>query len=124
MASSAASRCPGKETLMRMVLFLIPVLALAQRPRTPDGHPGFTGTYNITSLTPIMRPPSKANRKALTDEEEKAEAKKVTDEVAKRNVASDPNRKAPPKGGEIPENDILGKGAGGAVGGYNALWLD
>ena len=109
---------------MRIALLLIPALALAQNPRTTDGHPDFTGTYDITTLTPVMRPNSFGDRMALTDDEAKAEAKKVTEEVAKRNLASDPDRKAPPKGGEVPENDILGKGAGGAVGGYNALWLD
>ena len=110
---------------MRFAFLLIPALAaLAQSPRTPDGHPDFSGTYDITTLTPVMRPASFGDRKALTEEEARAEAKKVTDEVAKQNKASDPNRPVPPKGGEAPVNDILGKGAGGAVGGYNALWLD
>ena len=114
---------------MRTAFFLIPALALApfanaQGPRTADGHPDFTGTYDITTLTPVMRQASFGDRKALTDDEAKLEAKKVSDELARQNKASDPNRKAPPKGGEVLENDILGKGAGGAVGGYNAFWLD
>ena len=114
---------------MRIAPFLIPVLALAplasaQGPRTPDGHPDFTGTYDITTLTPVMRPASMGERKALTEDEAKAEAKKVQDALDKQNKASDPNRKAPPKGGEVIADDVLGKGAGGAVGGYNAFWLD
>ena len=62
---------------MRTLLFLIPALALAQGPRTADGHPDFTGTYDITTLTPVLRPASLGERKALTDEEAKEQAKKM-----------------------------------------------
>jgi hypothetical protein len=103
---------------MRIAVLLIPALALAQSPRTPDRHPDFSGTYDITTLTPVMRPASLGDRKALTDEEAQAQAKKAADQMAKLNQATDPNRAAPPKGGDGSE------GAAGNVGGYNGVWVD
>ena len=103
---------------MRIALLLIPALALAQGPRTADGHPDLSGMYDITTLTPVMRPPSMGDRMALTDDEAKAQAKAMADQMAKLNQATDPNRKAPPTGGDGSE------GAAGNVGGYNAVWVD
>ena len=103
---------------MRIAFLLIPLLAIAQNPRTPDGHPDFTGTYDITTLTPVMRPTSLGDRKDLTDAEAKAQTKLQAEQMAKLNQATDPNRKAPPKGGDGSE------GAAGNVGGYNAVWVD
>ncbi len=101
-----------------LIAMIFPLLALAQSPRTPDGHPDFSGIYDITTLTPVMRPPSLADRKALTDDEAKAQAKAMADQMAKLNQATDPNRAAPPKGGDGSE------GAAGNVGGYNGVFVD
>ena len=103
---------------MRIALLLIPALALGQSPRTPDGHPDFSGTYDITTLTPVMRPASLGDRKSLTDDEAKAQATAMAARTADRNKATDPNRTAPPKGGDGSE------GAAGNVGGYNGVWID
>src|SRR6266478_3846283 len=105
---------------MRIVLLLIPALALAQSPRTPDGHPDFSGTYDITTLTPVARPSSYGTRKSLTDEEAKAQSKAMAAKIAEFNKATDPNRKAPPKGGARPAG-VTGapeafEGAAGNVG--------
>jgi len=86
--------------------------------RTPDGHPDLSGTYDIATLTPLVRPANVSGRKDLTDEEAKAIAKAAADRLAKQNQASDPNRKPPPAGGDGSE------GAAGNVGGYNTLWVD
>ncbi|MEO8027561.1 MAG: hypothetical protein ABI823_13860 [Bryobacteraceae bacterium] len=86
--------------------------------RTPDGHPDLSGLYDIATLTPLVRPPNVGGRLNLTDAEAKAIAKADADRKAKLNVASDPNRKAPPAGGDGSE------GAAGNVGGYNTLWVD
>ncbi len=103
---------------MRIALLLIPALALAQSPRTPDGHPDFSGTWDITTLTPVLRPASLGDRKSLTDAEAKAQAKAMADKMTEANKATDPNRTAPPKGGDGSE------GAAGNVGGYNGVWVD
>ena len=113
---------------MWIVLLLIPALALAQGPRTPDGHPDFSGTYDITTLTPVARPASYGTRKSLTDEEAKAQSKAMAAKMAEFNKASDPNRQAPPKGGARPAG-VTGapeafEGAAGNVGGYNTVWVD
>ena len=113
---------------MRIVLLLIPTLALAQGPRTPDGRPDFSGVYDITTLTPVSRPSSYGTRKSLTDEEANGQAKAMATKVAEFNKASDPNRQAPPKGGARPAG-VTGspeafEGAAGNVGGYNTVWVD
>ena len=98
--------------------FLIAATAGAQSPRTPDGHPDFSGMYDIATLTPLARPANLGERLALTDDEAKAIAKAEAEQRAKRNEKSDPNRQAPPAGGDGSE------GAAGNVGGYNTLWTD
>ncbi|MBI3208614.1 MAG: hypothetical protein HYZ37_06910 [Candidatus Solibacter usitatus] len=94
------------------------LLTGADGPRTPEGRPDFSGTYDIATLTPLVRPAHYGERLSLTDAEAKAIAKAAADRMAKSNVASDPNRKAPPAGGDGSE------GAAGNVGGYNTLWID
>ena len=85
-------------------------------PRTSDGHPDLTGTYDLAMLTPLERP--NAMPAVLSDEE----AAKLEKEVIERNKALDQpiagNRTAPPKGGDGSV------GPAGNVGGYNNFWLD
>ena len=60
---------------MTLVAFLIGSLALAVEnanadiPRMDDGKPDFSGTYDITSLTPFARDPKLGDKKAFTAEE-------------------------------------------------------
>jgi hypothetical protein len=44
-------------------------------PRTPDGHPDLSGTYDLATLTPLVRPPQYGDKQFLTAEE----AKKIED---------------------------------------------
>jgi hypothetical protein len=85
-------------------------------PRTPDGHPDLTGTYDLAMLTPLERPSGMPA--VLSDEE----AARLEQEVAARNRALDQpiagDRPAPPKGGDGSV------GPAGNVGGYNNFWLD
>ena len=96
-------------------------------PRTADGRPDLSGTYDIATLTPLQRPETFGDKLTLTGEEAEAIAKKEADMVAKAAEASDPNRDAPEVGGagfagelDVPELDF----AAGEVGGYNWFWID
>jgi hypothetical protein len=111
---------------MRIRLLTIPAALLmsiaaapgADNPRTPDGKPDLSGTYDIATQTPLVRPANLGERLSFTDAEAKAMAKAIAAQKAKANLASDPNRAAPPAGGDGSE------GAAGNVGGYNTLWVD
>jgi hypothetical protein len=91
-------------------LFALAALTAADGPRTPEGKPDFSGLYDIAALTPLVRPAEFGARLELTDAEAEAVAKKAAATAAADNRASDPNRKAPPEGGD--------------VGSYNQLWFD
>ncbi len=96
----------------------IGALAAADIPRTVDGHPDLSGTYDIATLTPLQRPKQYGDKLTLTDEEAQQIARKEAERNASRNAATDPNREAPPAGGDGSE------GAAGNVGGYNTFWID
>jgi hypothetical protein len=101
-----------------LTLLLVVSSAAAQVPRTADGKPDLSGVYDIATLTPLTRPRDLGTRLTLTDAEAKAVAEKAAAVIAANNKASDPNRQAPPEGGDGSE------GAAGNVGGYNYLWVD
>ena len=90
----------------------------ADIPRTASGKPDFSGTYDSSTLTPLTRPKEFGDNLYLTP----AEAQKLRDEEAKlmasRAATSDPDRSAPPAGGDGSP------GAAGNVGGYNSFWID
>ncbi len=95
------------------------VVAVAgEIPRTPSGHPDLSGTYDIATLTPLERPEEFGNQLNLTDEEAAAVARREAERKASRNAPSDPDRAAPPVGGDGSP------GSAGNVGGYNSFWLD
>lgn len=77
-----------------------------------------SGTYDVATLTPLERPKMFGDKRFLTREE----AAKISREDAAlkeaRNDKSDPNRSAPPAGGDGSS------GAAGNVGGYNTFWID
>ena len=98
--------------------FAIAPLAAEDIPRTPSGHPDLSGTYDIATLTPLQRPARYGDKLTLTDEEAEAIARKEAEYLAQRNAATDPEREAPPEGGDGST------GAAGNVGGYNAFWID
>ncbi|MEQ8691039.1 MAG: hypothetical protein RIC89_09435 [Pseudomonadales bacterium] len=86
--------------------------------RTESGKPDLTGTYNGATLTPLTRPPEFGDNLYLTKEQAEKLSAEEKANLAKANAASDPNREAPPAGGDGSE------GAAGNVGGYNAFWID
>ena len=104
---SAASRLAAGTAL----LFAAGTTASAQDiPRTPEGRPDLSGTYNVATLTPTERPPALGEQLALSDEEAAAVAKRAEATARALDRASSGDREAPPEGGN--------------VGGYNYFWLD
>lgn len=113
---------------------LTPGLVIAQSedgasgfPRTPEGRPDFTGLYDVATMTPVERPAEFEGRLFLTDEEV-AEMVQYEELRNQRDLAPlDPNREAPPVGGDTsPTNSYLEglfRLGGGTVGGYNLFWL-
>jgi hypothetical protein len=96
-------------------------------PRTPDGHPDLTGVYDVATMTPVDRPREYGDQLFLT-EEEVAEMVQYEEQRNVRDLEPlDPNREAPPVGGNTsPTNSYLEglfRLGGGTVGGYNLFWL-
>jgi hypothetical protein len=87
-------------------------------PRTPDGRPDFSGTYNTATLTPLQRPAAFGDMLILPPEEAERIAAEERAVLAQGLEPSDPNRAAPPQGGDGST------GAAGNVGGYNTFWID
>lgn len=81
-------------------------------------HPDLSGTYDVATVTPVQRPRAFGNNLLLSPEA----AEKMTAAAAAAKAAgqrdSDPNREAPPAGGDGSS------GAAGNVGGYNTFWID
>ena len=94
--------------------------------RMPDGHPDLQGTYDLATMTPLERLPG--DPPVLSKEQ----AQKLQQaEAARRSVDAtklDPNRPNLPVGGDKAPGksffEILEKAGGGAVGGYDRLWLN
>jgi hypothetical protein len=95
-------------------------------PRTPDGHPDLQGMFDVATMTPVERP-NEVKNLVLTKEEAAALEVYEQQRQVKNDAPLDPNRGAPPVGGEntTPKSylEVLEKFGGGAVGGYNNFWL-
>ena len=92
-------------------------------PRRHDGRPDLSGTYDVKTLTPRVRPSHFGERLELTEEEATAHVDRWLTNLASDDAPSDPNRTAPAKGGTAiyaPEFE----GGAGKVGGYNAFFVD
>lgn len=90
----------------------------SDNPRTPWGTPDFTGTYDTATLTPVQRPQYYGSNLYVTKEQAEQRAKDAADLYVNANASRDPNREAPPSGGDGSP------GAAGNVGGYNYFWID
>lgn len=87
----------------RTLLILLLVAAAAGQER-----PNLTGTYDVSTLTPLQRPPALGQRLEWTDEEAEEVARKEAAMIAERDAVN-PTPTAPPAG----EN----------VGNYNRFWF-
>jgi hypothetical protein len=99
-------------------------------PRTSDGKPDFTGNWENATITPFER---LGNQPLVLTEEAAANIERSTERALEaRERPSDPNRGAPPVGGELrkspnPEPTFIERvwqGGAGPVGGYNSFWID
>ena len=86
-------------------------------PRTPDGKPDLQGTWTNATLTPLDRPGENTPLVMPKDQVAKRE-QEFRERVDRLAQDSDPDRPAPPKGGDGST------GAAGNVGGYNNFWID
>jgi len=107
---------------------LVPV-ALAQQggadiPRTSDGRPDLSGTYDIATLTPLERPAALGDQQVLTEEEAATlgaganSLERLFNIPDERNEERGAPREAPPVGGDGSS------GPAGNVGAYNSFWID
>jgi hypothetical protein len=87
--------------------------------RTAAGKPDLTGNYDAGTLTPLNRPRALGEKRFMTPEEARAMADQASAGLASANRDSDPEREAPVLGGD--GQHAFGAGA---VGGYNAFWID
>ncbi len=85
-------------------------------PRTPDGKPDLQGSWSNATLTPLER--AEGTPLVMSKEQVAKMEKGFADRVERLAQDSDPNRPAPPKGGDGST------GAAGMVGGYNNFWID
>ena len=103
----------------------------AALPRTADGRPDLQGNWTNATITPLerLRPntPLVITEEAARDEEHKTRAA-----IEFREQDSDPNRSAPPVGGELRKSpnaeptylERVWQSGAGVVGGYNSFWID
>ena len=120
---------PGKSRVLSPLTILISMSFVAVAglpawaaeddiPRLANGRPDLSGNYDLASLTPFERDPKYGDQLYMTAEEAAQIEKMAAAGMAVADSASDPEREAPPPGG-----DGSG-GAAGDVGGYNAFWVD
>ncbi len=102
-----------------LALIVLPVSASEDDiPRLANGKPDLSGNYDLASLTPFERAEEHGEQQFMADEEVERIEKMAAAGMAMANSPSDPDREAPPAGGDGTVT------AGGGVGGYNAFWVD
>jgi hypothetical protein len=100
-------------------------------PRTADGRPDLQGNWSNATITPLerLRPNTPL---VLSEEAALEEERKTAAAIEFREQPSDPNRTAPPVGGELRKSpnaepsylERVWQGGAGVVGGYNSFWID
>src|SRR5579864_6214143 len=116
----------GLLALALIVVTAIPATAQTAIRRMPDGHPDLQGTYDLATMTPMERFPG--DPPVLSKEQAAKLQKAEADRRAVNATKLDPNRGTLPVGGDHSTGksffEILEKAGGGAVGGYDRLWLN
>ena len=109
----------------------MPAAKTAGIPRTSDGKPDLQGNWTNATITPLDRMRS-GQPLVMTDEAAATEERNTQRAIDAREAPSDPNRGAPPVGGEnrkSPNAELtylerMWQAGAGPVGGYNAFWVD
>ncbi|MDX1382261.1 MAG: hypothetical protein R3190_01390 [Thermoanaerobaculia bacterium] len=109
------------------VVFVTPTFGAGDLPRTASGHPDLTGNYDVSTLTPLQRPPEFGDNLELTPEKAREIVETERARVALRESNRGPVEEAPPEGGAPPVGvgeEFRERGGAGNVGGYNNFWTD
>ena len=128
MRNRFISRTSAAALLALALIAVMAVSATAQTAirRMPDGHPDLQGTYDLATMTPMERFPG--DPPVLSKEQAAKLQKAEADRRAVNATKLDPNRGTLPVGGDHSTGksffEILEKAGGGAVGGYDRLWLN
>ena len=104
-------------SLVAAFMFSVPLAAAAQDdiPRTASRRPDLSGTYDIATRTPLMRDPKYGTDPYMSAEDAHQIAAATETAKVEADIPSDPDRKAPPVGGDGHRSNI---------GGHNPFWFD
>ena len=97
------------------VLLLGAGAATADIPRTAEGKPDLSGYYDTATTTPLER---RGEDATVTAQQAERLAEQAGERILGNSGQLDPNREAPPEGGDGSP------GAAGNVGGYQGFWVD
>ncbi|MYD98538.1 MAG: hypothetical protein F4X98_14310 [Gammaproteobacteria bacterium] len=99
-----------------VLIVVVADMAWGDIPRTTNGKPDLSGYYDTATITPMQRGGDGAE--FLSEEQAEQNAERTAFGLAAGSANQDPDREAPPVGG-----DGSG-GAAGNVGGYDSFWVD
>ncbi len=102
-------------------------MALSEPVLAEKGIPNLSGTYDVSTLTPLNRPKEFGNNLELTPEQASKIISDNQDRVADRSKSRGPVTEAPPSGGAPPigiGDEFRESSGAGNVGGYNDFWVD
>jgi hypothetical protein len=109
----------GTRTVFLLAGLILPMSAFA----VPD----LSGTYDVSTLTPLQRPEEFGTNLELTPERANAIVEENRQRVAERDANRGPVTEAPPEGGAPPVgigDEFRETSGAGNVGGYNNFWVD
>ena len=98
-----------------VLMVVVARMAWGDIPRTADGKPDLSGYYDTATITPLER---RGDQEFLSEERAEFNAKRAARGLAEGSENQDPDRGAPPVGGDGSA------GAAGNVGGYDSFWVD
>ena len=101
---------PAGRDVRHSILFKLSLLAALLGAGAALAQPDLSGTYDVSTLTPLERPQAYGDKLYLTAEEAAEIEQREAARNASANQASDPGREAPEVGAQ--------------VGGYNSFWID